>query len=117
MGWEWNVYGPPELHGWVWTEGQWHWGAAHTWHVVDCTWPYYMHGPGFSFPPEHNVYFWICNHWGWMRDDTNLSGGYWLRHEMHTYEELDETNIDNWMVHPLAPEHRFHDICNVRNIT
>ncbi len=110
MGWEWNAEDPQELHGWVWVEGQWHWGAAHTWHVVDVTWPHHRQWP----TPK---YFWICNHWRWLPSDGTLSGGYWLGKELHTYEELDETNTEDWMVHPLEPQHIAHEICNVKNIT
>ena len=110
MGWEWNAEDPQELHGWVWVEGQWPWGATHPWHVVDVTWPHHRQWP----TPK---YVWICNHWRWLPSDGTLSGGYWLGEELHTYEELDETNTEDWMVHPLEPHGIAHEICNVKNIT
>ena len=96
MGWEWNTYGPPELHGWVWVDGKWSWGAVHMWHLVDFTYLLQKQPWGAYVPPALRDYDWVCTDW-WWRERWRR----WDLQELHTVEDTNPEGVEAWMLHKL----------------
>ena len=91
--WQFNKWhGQPDVHGWLFVQGNWEWGATLTWHVVDI-----------------GGYYWVCNAWKWdnhrekwthewitlVSDGSAQPGDVkpWMVHH-------DLAMMEPWMVHP-----------------
>jgi len=96
MPWVYNCGDQDDLEGWLWQEGEWHWGALLTWHVVDLD------------PDEDDHDFaWVCNLWLWEW------GAHWGMRTWNIYRlpiehiAVQPSAVQQWMVHP-GPKHWWH---------
>jgi hypothetical protein len=86
MGWQYNWMGSDEeLHGWLWVEGKWTWGAVITYHIVNVS----------AATPGVLTYYWVCTIWSWNRWKDK-----WYPQIAHSLK-ADAGKIEGWMVHPL----------------
>ena len=94
MPWVYNS-GADDLAGWLWQEGEWHWGALLTWHVVDLDPDEYAHD-----------FAWVCNLWLWGWGDGVYS--IWNTYKLPIeHIAVQPSAVQQWMVHS-GPKHWWH---------
>jgi hypothetical protein len=90
MPWVYN-YEADDLAGWLWQEGEWHWGAVLTWHVVD-------------LEPDWNAhdFAWVCNLWLWDYADGYSTWNIYKLKTEHIAVRSCDVAWNPWMEHPVG---------------
>jgi len=90
MPWVYNCGDHDDLEGWLWQEGEWHWGAVLAWRVVD-------------LEPDWNAhdFAWVCNLWLWDYADGIYSTWKIYKLEIdHIAVRQSDVALNPWMEHP-----------------
>ena len=84
------------MHGWLFQEGNWAWGCATTWHIVDLGFLYDGHGV-HSYAPK---YYWVAHLWTWSQH----AG--WQSKLILSDGSVQRADVESWMVHTEAGDKR-----------